>query len=95
MQTISALNGWQFDVPATKMNPGQSILPGVSRLLPQLVGSLIQAASGVGDGDAVWSRPTLYATFKHQIALRGHKGYYEVVSVAVLGDLNWGPIFKP
>ena len=42
-----------------------------------------------GDGSAAQSQPaTFNATFKHQIALHGHKGYYEVVSMAVSGDLN-------
>ena len=42
-----------------------------------------------GGWDAAQSRPaTSNTTLKHQIALHGHEGYYEVVSVAVSGDLN-------
>ena len=34
----------------------------------------------------------LQYNFKHQIALHGHPGYYEVLSVAALGDLNRRPL---
>jgi hypothetical protein len=43
---------------ATKKNPGQSTLPGLLQLLPQLVGSYDLGGFGVsGDGDAAWIGP--------------------------------------
>jgi hypothetical protein len=71
---------------AMKMNPEQGTRSGFTTrccLRPKLPG-------GVGvSGERMPPRPTLKATFKHQIALHGHAGYYAVLFMAVLGDLNW------
>ena len=71
-------------VAAMKMNPEQGTRSGFTTWCrPKLPG-------GVGvSGERMPPGPTLKATFKHQIALHGHAGYYAVLFMAVLGDLNW------
>ena len=57
--------------------------------MPQCAGYEAGRQGVSGDGSPPSLGPaTSNATFKHQIALHGPKGYYGVVSVAVLGDLN-------
>ena len=59
------------------------------RSLPQCAGREAGRQTVSGDGGAAQSQTaTFNTTFKHQIALHGPRGYYEVVSVAVSGDLN-------